>query len=97
MINVQECKNILIKLFCKNNERYFHCRTVCIVNNDWLFDCAKYFDPALVLKCKQIECFEHILSGKDVIINLPVGYGILGVLKVAAMFLSHDTAIVTWF
>jgi hypothetical protein len=60
-----------------------------------LNDCAKDFDPALVLKCKQIECFEYILSGKDVIINLPVGYGILGVLKLAAMFLSHDTTIVT--
>jgi len=38
-----------------------------------LNDCAKDFDPALVLKNKQIECFEHILSGKDVIVNLPVG------------------------
>jgi hypothetical protein len=56
-----------------------------------LNDCAKDFDPALVLKCKLIEYFEHILSGKDEIINLPVGYGIL----LAAMFLSHDTTIVT--
>jgi hypothetical protein len=62
-----------------------------------LNDCAKDFDPALVFKCKQIECFEHILFGKDVIINLPVGYGILGVLKQAAVFLSHDTTIVTRF
>jgi hypothetical protein len=57
-----------------------------------LNDCTKYFDPALVLKCS----FEHILSGKDIIVNLPVGYGILGVLKLATMFLSHDTTIVTW-
>jgi replicative superfamily II helicase len=41
-----------------------------------LNDCANNFEPALVLKCKQqIECFEHILSGKDVIVNIPVGYG----------------------
>jgi len=40
----------------------------------FLNDCAKDYDPALVLKNKQ-ECFEHILSGKDVIVNLPVGYG----------------------
>jgi superfamily II DNA helicase RecQ len=61
-----------------------------------LNDCAKDFDPALVLKCKQIECFEHNLSGKDVIVNLPVGYGKSLVLKLAAMFLSHHTTIVTW-
>jgi hypothetical protein len=59
--------------------------------NDW----AKDFDPAFVLKCNQIEVFEHILSGKDAIINLSVAYGILCVLKLAAMFLSHDTTIIT--
>jgi hypothetical protein len=53
----------------------------------------KDFDTELVLK--KIECFGHIFSGKDVIVNLPVGYGILDVLKLAAMFLSHDTTIVT--
>jgi hypothetical protein len=60
-----------------------------------LNDCVEDFDPVLVLKCKQIESFEHILFGKDVIVNLPIGYRILGVLKLAAMFLSHDTTIVT--
>ncbi|KAL4236165.1 hypothetical protein ACF0H5_004551 [Mactra antiquata] len=37
--------------------------------------CAKTFDYSLVLKPKQIECFIYILSGRDVIVNLPVGYG----------------------
>jgi hypothetical protein len=40
--------------------------------------------------------FEHILSNKDVIVNLPVSYGILGVMKLTAMFLSHDTTSVMW-
>jgi hypothetical protein len=36
----------------------------------------------------KLSVFEHILSGKDVIVNLPVGYGILGVLKLAFVFVT---------
>ncbi|KAL4241017.1 hypothetical protein ACF0H5_001796 [Mactra antiquata] len=40
-----------------------------------VIDCAKTFDQSLVLNSKQIERFNHILSDRDTIVNLPVGHG----------------------
>lgn len=34
-----------------------------------------HYDPALKLKPLQHECLHHIFMGKDVIANLPTGYG----------------------
>ena len=33
------------------------------------------FCPSFQPKAKQIECLEHFLAGRDIIANLPVGYG----------------------
>jgi len=40
-----------------------------------LADCASEFQSTLQLKDKQIECLNYVLSSRDVIANLPVGYG----------------------
>ena len=45
------------------------------MNDQLLADCASEFQSTLQLKDKQIECLNHVLSGRDVIANLPVGYG----------------------
>ncbi|KAL4220272.1 hypothetical protein ACF0H5_020679 [Mactra antiquata] len=62
--------------------------------------CAKTFDYSLVLKPKQIECFIHILSGRDVIVNLPVGYGksliyqlLPGIMKKKGLLFAHPEAL----
>ncbi|XP_060586522.1 ATP-dependent DNA helicase RecQ-like [Ruditapes philippinarum] len=36
---------------------------------------VEHFDPKLKAKPKQVECWEHVLAGKHVIVTLPVGYG----------------------
>lgn len=35
------------------------------------------FDSSIKAKPKQIECLQSLLAGKDVIANLPVGYGMI--------------------
>jgi len=73
MLYVQESKKNIHDMYVIKKGRYFHCDTVCVVNE--VRQLLNDFDPALVLKNKQIECYEHILSGKDVFVNLPVEYG----------------------
>ena len=45
------------------------------MNDQLLADCASEFQSTLQIKDTQIECLNHVLSGRDVIVNLPVGYG----------------------
>ena len=57
------------------------------MNDQLLADCASKFQSTLQLKDKQIECLNYVLSGRDAIANLPVGY----VFMEAAMFTSRHT------
>jgi len=45
------------------------------MDDQLLADCAREFQSTLQLKDKQVECLNYVLSGRDVIANLPVGYG----------------------
>ena len=38
-----------------------------------LLEAVKEFDVSLKAKPKPMECWQHLLAGKDVIANLPVG------------------------
>ncbi|XP_060572949.1 uncharacterized protein LOC132730885 [Ruditapes philippinarum] len=38
-------------------------------------ECLKELNPSFSLKPKQLECLNHIIEGRDVLVNLPVGYG----------------------
>ncbi|XP_053389340.1 uncharacterized protein LOC128552334 [Mercenaria mercenaria] len=44
-------------------------------NSKLIFDAVHDYNASIDPKPKQIEAFEYFLAGKDVIVNLPVGYG----------------------
>jgi len=48
------------------------------MNDQLLADCAREFQSTLQLKDKQVECLNYVLSGRDVIANLPVGWRVYG-------------------
>jgi hypothetical protein len=61
-----------------------------------LNDCTKYFIRHLFYSVNKMSGWNiFYLVRMTVIVNLPVGYGLFGGLKLAAIFLSHDTTIVT--
>lgn len=40
-----------------------------------ILEVIREFDSSVKAKPKQIDCLNYLLNGKDVIANLPVGYG----------------------
>lgn len=44
-----------------------------------IVDTIRDYDAKFVPKPKQIECLEHFLVGREIIVNLPVGYGKISV------------------
>lgn len=56
-------------------------------------DCVNLFDQQIQLKPKQFDCLQHLLAGRDVIANLPVGYGKSLIYQVLPIILKNIVGI----